>query len=253
MSEFAELHEELRAVARDVLKAPAPGWDLFAGAGWTGLEVPEDLEGAGVSFAEVAVILREMGRAAARTEYLGAGVLGVGTLLALEPGPERDDLLQKTATGEAVPVAVVGPGPGPFGMNETRLSGRVEFIPDAAAASRLLILARDTRGEPVIVDIPTGTAGLRVEAQPVVDETRRLAVVTADGAEGSVLRFAGDPEAAAGRLLDRAAVAIACDSLGLMEAMLERTVAYAKARQQFGRPIGSFRRCSTPAPTCSSR
>ncbi|HTX64011.1 MAG TPA: acyl-CoA dehydrogenase family protein, partial [Acidimicrobiales bacterium] len=41
-------------------------------------------------------------------------------------------------------------------------------------------------------------------------------------------------------LVDLAATAIACDSLGLMEAMLEATVAYAKARQQFGRPIGSF-------------
>jgi alkylation response protein AidB-like acyl-CoA dehydrogenase len=40
--------------------------------------------------------------------------------------------------------------------------------------------------------------------------------------------------------MDRAAVAVACDSLGLMEQMLDRTVAYAKVRQQFGRPIGSF-------------
>jgi alkylation response protein AidB-like acyl-CoA dehydrogenase len=42
------------------------------------------------------------------------------------------------------------------------------------------------------------------------------------------------------RLLDRAAVAMACDSLGLAEAMLEATVAHARVREQFGRPIGSF-------------
>jgi alkylation response protein AidB-like acyl-CoA dehydrogenase len=42
------------------------------------------------------------------------------------------------------------------------------------------------------------------------------------------------------RLLDRAAVAVACDSLGLSEAMLAATVAYAKVRHQFGRAIGSF-------------
>jgi alkylation response protein AidB-like acyl-CoA dehydrogenase len=41
-------------------------------------------------------------------------------------------------------------------------------------------------------------------------------------------------------LRERAAVAIACDSLGLCEAMLSATVGYAKMRQQFGRPIGSF-------------
>ena len=41
-------------------------------------------------------------------------------------------------------------------------------------------------------------------------------------------------------LRNRAAVAIACDSLGLSEAMLDATVGYAKVREQFGRPIGSF-------------
>ena len=86
-------------------------------------------------------------------------------------------------------------------------------------------------------------AGVRVEAQPVLDATRRLALVTADGAgvaETSVHRFAGDPEAAVQGLLDRAAVAVACDSLGVSEAMLDATVAYVKVREQFGHPVGSF-------------
>ena len=54
------------------------------------------------------------------------------------------------------------------------------------------------------------------------------------------MQFDADPTDARARLLARAAVAIACDSLGLCEAMLSATVAYAKIRYQFGRPIGSF-------------
>ena len=80
-------------------------------------------------------------------------------------------------------------------------------------------------------------------AQPVVDETRRMALVTADGVpidSGAIWQFADDPSSAARRLLDRAAVAVACDSLGVSEAMLDTTVAYARVREQFGRPIGSF-------------
>ena len=73
----------------------------------------------------------------------------------------------------------------------------------------------------------------------MLDETRRLATVTTDD-DGEALQFDGDPVAAVRRLHDRAAVAIACDSLGLSEAMLSATVGYAKVRQQFGRPIGSF-------------
>jgi alkylation response protein AidB-like acyl-CoA dehydrogenase len=65
--------------------------------------------------------------------------------------------------------------------------------------------------------------------------------VTADELEVSEeLRFDGDPEAQMQSLRDRAAVAIACDSLGISEAMLSATVSYVKVRQQFGRPIGSF-------------
>jgi alkylation response protein AidB-like acyl-CoA dehydrogenase len=103
---YEDLHDELRVVAREVLKAPAPDWGLLAASGWTGLEVPDDLDGAGATIAETAVILREMGRSVTRAPYLGA-VLGIGALLELEPGPGRDGLLRQAAVGEAVPVAVL--------------------------------------------------------------------------------------------------------------------------------------------------
>jgi alkylation response protein AidB-like acyl-CoA dehydrogenase len=196
---------------------------------------------------------------------LGAIVGGVGALVELAPQVGRDELLRQAAAGEALPVAVLADGAddaiwavgavvgggriggAPFRLDRVdgglRLHGRAGFVPDAADASRLLLLALDPEGEPVIVESRPGPFGISVVDQPVVDATRRLAAVVADGvavAETSVWRFGGDPHAAAGRLLDRAAVAVACDSLGLAEAMLDATVAYAGVRQQFGRPIGSF-------------
>jgi alkylation response protein AidB-like acyl-CoA dehydrogenase len=106
-----------------------------------------------------------------------------------------------------------------------------------------LLLLANAADAPVIVDVATQSAGLSVTSQPVVDETRRLSEVVADGVmvdKSSVLAFDDDPEARVRRLLDRAAVAVACDSLGLAEAMLSATVSYAGVRHQFGRPIGSF-------------
>jgi alkylation response protein AidB-like acyl-CoA dehydrogenase len=290
-----ELHDELRAVARDLLSKippPAPAdWGQLAASGWLGLEVPDAQGGAGATFAETAVILTELGRAATSSPYLGAIAGGVGALLELAPSAGRDELLRQAAAGEALPVAVladgsdesiwaeagsaagvgvgvggvgVGVGVGvlgvgsgaagggraggvPFRLERTpgglRLRGHAGFVPDAAEASTLLLLALDAVGEPVIVDRRPGPFAIGLEAQPVLSSTRRLARVTADGAEvpeESVWRFAGDPGAAVGRLRDRAAVAVACDSLGLSEAMLSATVAYAGVRQQFGRPIGSF-------------
>ncbi len=255
--EFAEFHGELRAVARGLLAKAAPGadadWRRLAGSGWLGLEAPAALGGADATFAEVAVVLEELGRAAAASPYLGAVVLAAGVLGELESCPGRDELLRETAAGRIIPAAALADGAdgshaqAPFHIERTlrglRLSGRAAFVPDAAQAGRLLLLAREEGGGPVIVHAQPPAAGLRVTGQPVLDATRRFGLVTADGAEvagESVWRFAGDPQAAAGRLLDRAAAAVACDSLGVSEAMLAATVGYARVREQFGRPIGSF-------------
>jgi alkylation response protein AidB-like acyl-CoA dehydrogenase len=256
-SGFIEVHDELRAVARDLLGKASPGaaadWRLLAGSGWLGLEVPEALDGAGATFAEVAIILEEMGRAATSGSYLGAVVLGVGTLSLVEPSAARDELLREAASGGVMLAAALGGAAGhadvevPFSIERSQrglaLHGQAGFVPDAAEAERLLLMALEPGGEPSIVEVQPHAPGLSVAAQPVLDATRRFGLVTADAVpvrEAAVWRFDGDPQGCARRLLDRAAVAVACDSLGLSEAMLDATVGYARVREQFGRPIGSF-------------
>jgi alkylation response protein AidB-like acyl-CoA dehydrogenase len=215
--EFEEFHAELRSVAGDLLaKERSATWGVLVDAGWVGLEVPEQFGGAGATFAEVAVVCQEMGRATSTTSYLGSAVLGVGTLKALQPSDTRDRLLTEVASG-GIRIAVALDTP--------------EFVPDAEGAHLVL----------VVTDGGVALATPVVTPQPVLDETRRLAAVSTDGVEATeVLRFDGDADEAVRRLRQRAAVAIACDSLGLSEAMLSATVAYAKVRHQFGRAIGSF-------------
>jgi alkylation response protein AidB-like acyl-CoA dehydrogenase len=255
--EFGDFHDELRSVAADVLgknSGTPVDWPLLAQAGWIGLEVPDDFGGAGATFAEVAIILEQLGRNAACSGYLGGAVLAVGALNALAPNILRDAMLAAVSSG-ALRVAVALTGDDgdtaalqiPFVLSATpaglRVDGRSVFVPDAADAQQLLLLSRDQTGTPVIVDVAAAADGLDVTAQPVLDGTRSLAAVSADGvavAESAVWAFDGDAETLARALLDRAAVAVACDSLGLSEAMLAATVAYTGVRQQFGRPIGSF-------------
>jgi alkylation response protein AidB-like acyl-CoA dehydrogenase len=216
-AEFEEFHAELRSVAGDLLaKDRSIEWSTLVDAGWVGLEAPEQFGGAGATFAEVAVVCEEMGRAASASSYLGSAVLSVGALNALQPSDSRDRLLTEVTSG-ALRMAVV--------LDSS------QFVPDAEGADAILMI---TDGG-VELTKPT------VTPQPVLDETRRLATVSVDGADVTkVLGFEGDPDAAIRLLRDRAAVAVACDSVGLSEAMLSATVAYAKVRQQFGRPIGSF-------------
>lgn len=238
-SEFAEIHDELRAVARNLLGKSGVDvdWRQITEAGWLGLEVDDALGGAGASFVETAIVLEELGRAAANSRYLGT-VLAIGGLTALSPNGSRDSLLADVGAGTVTACLVTEPFRVERSDNRVWLAGRAEFVPDAAGADHVLVLA-DDGGVAVLVDAD----GLTVDEQPVLDETRRLAAVAADDLaldEASIWQFEGDPTTAGRRLRDRAAVAVACDSLGLSEAMLAATVDYACVRQQFGRPIGSF-------------
>jgi alkylation response protein AidB-like acyl-CoA dehydrogenase len=218
----SDIHDELRAVARDLL-GKGSDWRRMADAGWLGLEVPEALDGAGATFAETAVVLEELGRAAAVTPYLGTalGVAAGGDLGGVASG----DVRLAVALSAGGDDATVTPG---FDLHGGRVSGRATFVGDAAGADRLLLVA----GEVVAAVDP---ATVTVTPEPVVDATRAFATVVADGAP---VLDAWPVDAQA--LLDRAAVAVACDSLGIGEAMLEATVAYAKVRRQFDQPIGSF-------------
>jgi alkylation response protein AidB-like acyl-CoA dehydrogenase len=224
MSDLGEFHDDLRSLARELL-SKGDDWQQLVDAGWAGLEVPESLGGAEATFVETAIVLEELGRAAVPSRFLGT-VLTVGVLTALSPNNSRDRLLESVAAGTSAAFA------SGFTVSGGVVSGRAEFVPDADGAEIVLLLA-DDGGAPVVVT----SADLIVTAQPVLDETRALAVVTAEGAAISELwPLPVDPSA----LNDRAAVAVACDSLGVAEAMLSATVDYVKVRQQFGRPIGSF-------------
>ncbi len=266
MSDEGDLRDELQAQARKVLRKeagrpsdyPSPRplpVALLASCGWLGLEVSEEQGGTGASFAEVAVILKELGRAGAAGPYTGSAVLAVGLLRALEPAPVRDRILEDIAAGRSeVAVAVPGDrdpataGHAAFELGDggdAAVCGEATFVIDAPAAHTLLLPARDTGGGWSVVVARAGAPGLHITDQPVIDATRRFATVGVEGLTadaGAVLTF-GDATAAERALagvVDRGALAAACDSLGLAEAMLDATIAHVAARRQFGRPVGSF-------------
>lgn len=252
--DLTEFHDELRAVARSMLAAAgagaAPSWDLVAGSGWIGLEAPEQFDGAGGGFAEVSIVLDEYGRAAAAGPLPSVAVLAVPVLGLVEPGPARDGLLSESVAGATVPVLVLGGGglaAPPFRLDSTTgghvLRGEAGFVLDAPVADRLLVPAAGPDGTVVLVDVDPGSVGIDVTNQPVLDATRSFGTVVANGAviaDDAVHSFRGDPARTLQHLYDRAATAVACDSLGLAEAMLDTTVAYVGMREQFGRRIGSF-------------
>jgi alkylation response protein AidB-like acyl-CoA dehydrogenase len=123
-----------------------------------------------------------------------------------------------------------------------RLNGTSGFVPDAHIADRILVAATNETGSVVMAALERDAPGVQVHLEATHDPTRRLSTVSLSDvavAEDSLLHAPG-----AGEHYEVAvavgAIAVMCDAVGAAERMMEVTVEYAKQRQQFGRPIGSF-------------
>jgi acyl-CoA dehydrogenase len=258
--------EDLRATVRKLLtdrSSPAavrevmasergddPGlWKSLADLGALSLVVPEELGGAGAGHVERAVVLEELGRAVVPTPFLASAVLATDTLLALDDGDDRTELLAALGAGEKVATVAVAEGSGgwdPAGGATTaieaddgwRLSGVKTPVLAGAVADVVLVYAAAPDG-PAWFAVDAGADGLEVTALTGLDPTRRLARVRLTGAPARLLP-AADAAAVLDLVADLAAVALAAEQTGGLGRAMELTVDYAKVRVQFGRQIGSY-------------
>lgn len=218
--------------------------DLWAGVlelGLPGLLVPERFGGAGLGVLDAAVAAEALGHAAAPLPFVGSIAMAplAFTLSATEA--QQDEYLPLVAGGEIrVAVAFAGlagqTGAATASLDGPRLSGRISGVLDAAAATHFLVYLRDGSAALVAADAP----GVGTTVHRSLDRTRPLVDVAFDGASAERLDAANAPLAAAQRVLDAGRVVLAADTLGAAQCMLDRAVAYAKERVQFGRIIGSF-------------
>jgi alkylation response protein AidB-like acyl-CoA dehydrogenase len=203
----------------------------MADLGWMALDLPEEHGGLGLGFIAQAILLIEMGRVVLPGPYLSTVVLA-GSAIALGGSPEqRASLLPRIADGSLFSSLAEH---GHVELTDGALHGERRFVTDGHLA------------EPVVVIAHTGgdTAGLFL-AEPTqrrsvewMDATRHVSDMRFDGVPGE--RLGTSDRATVHAVLDRAAVALAAESLGAAERVLEVSVEYAKQREQFGRPIGSF-------------
>jgi alkylation response protein AidB-like acyl-CoA dehydrogenase len=229
------------AVARAALEADEeqlpPFWADLANLGWLGLHVPDQHGGQGFGLSELAIVLEEAGRAGAPGPLLPTVL--ASALIAIGGGEQlRDEVLPGLAAGTSLGAvafpatsaldAVAGPD------RSVVLSGTARPVLGAALADWLVVAAKAPEGETWCV-VPAGE--LSVSVLPSLDPARRVAAVSA-----------GDVAVPAGRQLplgrrqidDVIAVLVAAECAGGAAWCLDTATAYAKVREQFGRPIGQF-------------
>jgi alkylation response protein AidB-like acyl-CoA dehydrogenase len=230
--------DRVRRFAGDLADQGADVWQALADFGLAGIVVPEEHGGLGLTLLDAALASEALGAAAAPVAFLGV-VLAPIALLRGGSAAQQAEWLPKLAVGEVLaavaisePIAGARDGAGVTAKNG-KLNGKALFVPGGLAAG--LFVVADAMGQLHLVR--GDAAGLTRTLMPGIDETRRLAELGFDGVEAEPL--AGGPELLAA-LRDAAWTLIAADTLGAAQTMLDKAVAYAKERRQFGRVIGSF-------------
>ena len=233
-------------------------WKKLAEQGWLGLIFPEPYDGMALGLVDLVVLMEEMGRAVAPGPYFSTVLLGGLAILEAGSDAQKKEWLPKIAAGDKrVALAWMEPSAqlGPAGVTLTAaekggtytLSGTKLFVHDAHTADALVVAARTRPGAgPDGVSLfllPKGTKGLAVTLLPTTDQTRKLCEVACSdvtvGAD-ALLGAAGAGWTPLARVLDRATVALCAEMCGGAQKVLDMTVEYAKIRQAFGRPIGSY-------------
>jgi alkylation response protein AidB-like acyl-CoA dehydrogenase len=231
-------------------------WAAACEAGWPGLLIDESHGGAGLDAFDAMLVLGECGRVLASVPLLGH----LPATAILGDSPAAAELMADLASGRrraaylpSQPPSDVGEGwsadpasglqraslpvvGAPAEDGRVPVSGAFAFVPDAPGAEILVgVGMRD--GTPVGVAILADAPGVSVEPVLRYDATRSLGHVTLKDAPAIALDA---PEPSLTGAWHLAQALIAAESLGSVETALEVSVAYAKERHTFGRPIGSY-------------
>ncbi|OBB17702.1 hypothetical protein A5761_09790 [Mycolicibacterium setense] len=219
--------------------------------GVQGLLVPEDLGGAGLSWAEAAMVFQESGRTLLGAPLLATVLADAALAACRDHGTvvEVEEWRTHIADGSLIASFAVGKRQADNsiradvvareGGDVVQLSGVVSPVVDAGQASLVVVGAEGPSGFGLYA-LDTTTPGVATNRLGSLDLTRRLFRLELRDAQATPLAVGKTGLAAAHRLLDLAGIALACEQLGSMERLLHTTVEYTMQREQFGRPIGSF-------------
>ena len=272
---FNEEQELLRSTARKFFENECPSttvrtlmdsaeamtpelWAKLAEQGWLGLIYPEAYDGMGLGLVDLVVLMEEMGRAVVPGPYFSTVLLGGLAILEAGSEAQKKEWLPKIAAGDKrvslawmEPSATLGADgvtlPAAEKGGAFTLSGTKLFVPDAHMADAIVVAARTKMGKAgdgvSLFLAPRQVRGLDVKLLPTMDQTRKLCEVTFNDVSlgrDALLGTSGGGWSPLARVLDRATVALCAEMCGGAQKVLDMTVEYAKIRQAFGRPIGSY-------------
>jgi alkylation response protein AidB-like acyl-CoA dehydrogenase len=231
-------------------------WERGAALGWTSLLVSEAAGGGSISenpVTDLALIAWELGRHAAPGPLLPANVVAA----ALSDSGTHPEVLARLQDGTAIASwchaeprggpagaglagAALDIQPTPAGL---RLNGVKRPVEAAGTAGHLLVTGTHPDGGLTQVLVPAGAPGATITPLRTTDYSRTFAAVTFTNVEVPPSAVVGEPGGAAGQVTRQVEIAlvIACaEAAGAMQAGFDMTLAWARDRHSFGRPLNSY-------------
>jgi alkylation response protein AidB-like acyl-CoA dehydrogenase len=204
---------------RELAEADSPYdeeiWKEMCELGWPGIAIAEEHGGQGLGVVELVILQEELGYRCAPSPMISNAFAGV-LIERAGSDEQRSRWLPGIASGERRGAAALTPDDEP--------------VVGAAAGAAVIVLNDGEGARLVEADAAT------LERLDLIDTTRAYFRVSADGGDS----LPGDVSAA----VDIGCVALAAELVGVAQRALDLAVDYAKERQQFGRPIGSYQAVS---------
>ena len=210
--------------ARDVEQGDPDAWrpayDGLAQLGTFGVALPEEHGGADGTVADLCAMLDEAAAA------MVPGPVASTAVATLVLSDSHAELLEALASGERTAGVALSAD---LTYSDGRVSGTAEYVLGGSAGGVMLLPAGDTW---VLVD--AAADGVTVEPLAATDFSRPLARVVTDGATAEEMAVPAQ------RIVDLTVTVLSAEAAGLARWCLQTATEYAKVREQFGKPIGSF-------------
>jgi alkylation response protein AidB-like acyl-CoA dehydrogenase len=246
---------EVRRLREDAVGFDRELWRQGAELGWASFFVPESYGGMAESASGVvdaAIVAEQLGGVLYTGPFLPASVVAYAVATA-GSDVQRQRVLPGLAAGSLIATwcfsgTGVAPGTVAAGVRATAaeggfvLDGEAGYVQDAHVADHYLVSATTEHGLTQFL-VPATTAGIGVTRLDALDLGRRLSTVRFDAVSvprTDVLGATGNAVEMVERQLRVALVLQCAETVGLVDRVLEFTVEYAKQRNAFGRPIGSY-------------
>ncbi len=199
-------------------------WKDLVQLGWLGLHLPEAHGGSGYTLEELVVVVEQLGRVVAPGPFVPTVIAS-----ALIAAAGDDELQSARLPGLADGSTIAGVAlTGSVTVSGGTASGQASPVLGGGLADVFVVRAGDD------VAIIEAGDGVTVDTPANLDPTRRSSRVTFDGAAATVV------PGAASLFVDLARVILSAEAAGVTQACTDMAAAYAREREQFGRPIAMY-------------